>query len=363
MNELRACIFPDAALTDISFVNSVLVYFDSLVLPGIPFSGPDWVQSEIQITFPPNRYEEMRKTRDYLLTLRDLEKEGIIERELPIAMPPSELSEITSTVISQLNITSLEKIPNIVSAAGNNEWLRTMLIWSDDQNRRKISISGSLASLVNLPAQSKVLSYCVNVALLLAEASVRKHNLVTNSYAEYLALIEFQKLINLSLDIPTYPGTFEIIRLALPTLTAKSTEDVIEARSKLKPYLDPFRAEIAKLATTFQIGTSASEMRREAKRIVERDIRPQIVALERFLQSPSKTFQKHLISASDALITMPLTLVGSTLLGMPFEQSIMLTPFIHLLSSSLKTIQERSEKKWENPITFAVLAERRARRK
>jgi len=386
-------IFPDTSLLDLNFIKLCLVYFDK-ILVHVPTDVDYGVVEEYEKSFREvcekenldldgaiNKYRHVLKTIDQL---KSFEKDGIVKcipsqtalfailRDLE---KHDKVRIVKFTNVEQLDYQKHKRneiVDRILTAPVHSENLTSIVVDTVNnilENHESVEKMKSVSSVSNTWAFQRFsvclkdricehgdsIEYLLNYLHRLLSSTTENFQLTTNSIEHFDVMKDVQKFTVPQTHKPLRIPITDLIRITAPYLVAHDFIDILEIRSKLSNFLDPFRYEVQKLIADVPHDVSNLELITHFQRIVDKEINPKLSELKRYLSKPESVLEKHLVSGFSSISTAVITIVGTTLTDL--NTSLFVAPFVHLLASALKGKQEMSEKKLSNPFTFLVLAE------
>jgi hypothetical protein len=347
---LNARLFPDSSHSQPDLVAAAVVYFDALVVPCIPRlppfepGTPLWESLKGFGADVDAAYCRTVRLRELGDLLKELIAAGIVSSNEDTTAFDEDISEAVTSAMNDTNVSAL------VDVAAENAGV--------------FASSGFSASRPRPPEIEKAvarLEYIFAAYRAAFGAARQGHHLVTTSVSDYRAVRALQQCKR-DLHAEAMPSAARLIQLTLPTVMARNAEDVMEIRDRLRDYLEPFRVEIARITANLPEVESDEELAREVQRAIDRDVRPKVEELRRYLRSPSATLRRQLVADSGSLALSGVAMLGALMSGAPTALTLAAAPFTHLLASALRARQERLEKMANSPFTFALLAEADAER-
>jgi len=351
MSTFQALIFPDTAFIDSDYVKSSLVYFDKILIPHIAHPidveilRESWgnlsAKWKIDLESALDRYSQVVKVID---RVKELQEHGVVE-----TAPPEAFANSICTGSEIFNETFNDNPPDESDLAAAKE----ACSWVEDS----FSASSSESS-EHAPLMSYVNYWFKSIQRML----IAEHTgsfVVASNMLQFHALRRIQAAVGIKLGQPVKQLRAEAMRMVLPNLIVRDLSEVLEVRSKLKDFLEPFRIEMNRVLASLPTDLSVDKMQLELQKAIDRDVAPKIHELERYMNAPGQTVTKHLISGSTGISTAAATLIGSATVGFELSSLAACAPFLHLLTAAMKAKFERHERLRDNPYTFALLANRR----
>lgn len=349
--------FPDIAFTDWTFLSSAMVYFDAIGIPELPepmseetvqrMFGALQQAPSVRFVDPAGDRARYARLRETIHSVRALEDAGVVVQTQSGSGPLGPNSE-AAVELTNYVLANIQQDSDLHVAASR------ATLWASQATGMRFSSPRGREPHVDQ------VFYVLEAIRRILDAAARSRHLVTNTIEDYRTLRQITALLPDQRVRTSPPSILELVRLSVPFLVGKSPEDVLAIREELREFLDPFRAEIAKIAASVQTDLNPSELLEEAHRAFDAQAQPTLVELRRFLESPGQVFLKHLVPEAKDIARTSVTIVVSCVLGAPLTASVLAAPVIHALGATLGAMQEYRTEKRSNPMTFAVIAEDRA---
>lgn len=360
MKNFNAIVFPDGAISKPDFINASYLFFDELYAPPRATHLKDETLDRMAqvsmgegLDFVAAR-KKLKDAQSIAATFDEVQSLGLInfidDNELK-SSPHSEnrLALLHNTIRKNMSFQNI-----LAKAAEENP------TWTDEG----IGVSPP-GDDPNFEKMSSAVSFAVRTIQRIDWATQLGTNLVVNSLRQYNAVKNIQVLAYTNPSVQSFTLVREFMNISVPHLVAKSYEDVLALREKLKDHIEPFKIEMRRLYAQLPTDMAMSKAISEIHRITARDVAPKMFELERYLRGSDQNILRHLISKPTAIATAATALVGyvvATLSPGSFPDTLKFAsavtfPVAHLLGANIQAELDKAHVKFKNPFTFAVLSQ------